>query len=230
MRTSESEAISDLLLAARVALADVRWALLERKYRPDQARAPAGSSDGGRWVDEHGGGAPGLTTPSDQNAPVLEEIAQRTAGVPTIDLRAEEASGSSHAIAKHVAQSNAQLRAAIIAQDPPWPVSSVFVSGDPQGSFDSIGSANTFANAALQQQSAMVQDVIAGKYGDINVLVEARLGVVTGREAYRLPGDDQETVRFRSTFGVGVVIRRAPNGRGFAVRTAFPQNDKPDRM
>lgn len=29
---------------------------LERKYRPDQARVPAGSREGGQWTDEGGGG------------------------------------------------------------------------------------------------------------------------------------------------------------------------------
>ena len=28
----------------------------EQKYRPDQARVPAGSREGGQWVDEGGGG------------------------------------------------------------------------------------------------------------------------------------------------------------------------------
>ena len=30
----------------------------EQKYRPDQARVPSGSRDGGQWVDEGGGGEP----------------------------------------------------------------------------------------------------------------------------------------------------------------------------
>ncbi|MDO9414039.1 MAG: hypothetical protein Q7T81_15830 [Pseudolabrys sp.] len=32
------------------------FALYERKYRADQARAPGGSREGGRWVDEGGNG------------------------------------------------------------------------------------------------------------------------------------------------------------------------------
>lgn len=28
---------------------------IERKYRPDQARVPAGNPDGGQWTDEGGG-------------------------------------------------------------------------------------------------------------------------------------------------------------------------------
>ena len=30
---------------------------IERKYRSDQARVPAGSREGGQWTDEGGGGA-----------------------------------------------------------------------------------------------------------------------------------------------------------------------------
>jgi HK97 family phage portal protein len=33
--------------------------IVVRKYRPDQSRAPAGTSDGGEWVDEGGGGGGG---------------------------------------------------------------------------------------------------------------------------------------------------------------------------
>ena len=32
------------------------FALYEHKYRPDQARVPPGSRDGGQWTDEEGGG------------------------------------------------------------------------------------------------------------------------------------------------------------------------------
>jgi len=36
---------------------DVERSSVGRKYRSDQARAPAGTSDGGQWVDEGGGGS-----------------------------------------------------------------------------------------------------------------------------------------------------------------------------
>jgi hypothetical protein len=35
------------------------YASIERKYRPDQARVPAGSREGGQWTDEGGGGTRG---------------------------------------------------------------------------------------------------------------------------------------------------------------------------
>ncbi|WBT36682.1 MULTISPECIES: hypothetical protein [Hyphomicrobium] len=38
---------------------EVEQSSVLRKYRPDQARAPAGTSDGGEWVDEGGGGGSG---------------------------------------------------------------------------------------------------------------------------------------------------------------------------
>ena len=34
---------------------DHPFALYENKYRPDQARVPAGSRDGGQWTDGEGG-------------------------------------------------------------------------------------------------------------------------------------------------------------------------------
>ena len=39
--------------------ADHPFALYENKYRPDQARVPAGSRDGGQWTDEEGSGGDG---------------------------------------------------------------------------------------------------------------------------------------------------------------------------
>ena len=49
--------------ALRFQLALLRFNLIERKYRPDQPRIPAGSADGGRWTDgdsSDGDGAPEL--------------------------------------------------------------------------------------------------------------------------------------------------------------------------
>ena len=70
-----------------------------QKYRPDQARAPAGTSDGGQWVDEGGGsgsrlgtsvasgaGAPprnqsrGARTQVANRAKLLQELARRLLG------------------------------------------------------------------------------------------------------------------------------------------------------
>ncbi len=67
-----------------------------RKYRPDQARAPRGTSDGGQWVDEGGGsgsrlgtsiasrvGAPAQRKPTEgrvrvaNRAKILQELARR---------------------------------------------------------------------------------------------------------------------------------------------------------
>jgi hypothetical protein len=49
----------------------------ERKYRPDQARVPAGSREGGQWMDEGGGGGqegPQAPTTSDQPARLAGDI------------------------------------------------------------------------------------------------------------------------------------------------------------
>ncbi len=51
---------------------DVERSSVGRKYRSDQARAPAGTSDGGQWVDEGGGSGGGASnstrTLSDANS------------------------------------------------------------------------------------------------------------------------------------------------------------------
>jgi len=39
-----------------------RSSVVRVKYRPDQARAPAGTSDGGQWVDEGGGSGGGASS------------------------------------------------------------------------------------------------------------------------------------------------------------------------
>jgi hypothetical protein len=70
--------------------------VVSQKYRPDQARAPAGTSDGGEWVDEGGGsgsrlgtsvasgvGAPRKKEPTEprtqvaNRAKLLQELARR---------------------------------------------------------------------------------------------------------------------------------------------------------
>ena len=50
------------------------FALYERKYRPDQARVPAGSREGGQWTDEEGGG--GNTEAEPAQSSDVEEILQ----------------------------------------------------------------------------------------------------------------------------------------------------------
>ena len=40
------------------------YEIYERKYRPDQARVPSGSRDGGQWTDEGGGAGGGSSKPS----------------------------------------------------------------------------------------------------------------------------------------------------------------------
>ncbi|NJL07073.1 MAG: hypothetical protein HC900_01525 [Methylacidiphilales bacterium] len=52
VREAEIEAIRRNLQALKREFADVRFLLHQRKYRPDQARVPAGNPDGGQWTDE----------------------------------------------------------------------------------------------------------------------------------------------------------------------------------
>lgn len=66
----------------------------EQKYRPDQARAPAGNRDGGQWIDEGGGGGGG-------SAPREPKVV--AAGLPTIPRHKPPTSPERTAVAKAVA-------------------------------------------------------------------------------------------------------------------------------
>lgn len=56
MKRSTASSAWALLAAIRFATLEIKLGLLagavERRYRPDQPRAPAGTPDGGRWVDD----------------------------------------------------------------------------------------------------------------------------------------------------------------------------------
>lgn len=68
------------------------FGLYEQKYRSDQARVPAGSRDGGQWVDEGGGGS----APRERPKVVV-------AGLPTIPRQKPPTSPERTAVAKAVA-------------------------------------------------------------------------------------------------------------------------------
>lgn len=80
--------------------------IYERKYRPDQARVPAGSREGGQWTGEGGdggGGADSGGAGSSAEAPPKKRPQLVLAGLPIIPRRKPPTSPERTAIAKAVA-------------------------------------------------------------------------------------------------------------------------------
>jgi hypothetical protein len=138
-----------------------------------------------------------------------------------INLVEEEApNGIGHAIAKHVAKSEAELT----AQFPADSYYGWFVNlpRKREGSFDSIENANDLVNQTLRTRSDQVDLVASGQVD--SAYIKYRFGFVTGYEVYRLDPDSNK-FETRKTYGVGIVIWHDPRSpRGFRVRTAFPLN------
>jgi hypothetical protein len=94
-----------------------------RKYRPDQARAPAGTSDGGEWVDEGGGGGSrvGTSVASGVGAPARDgrskeefvRVAQ-AGGNYGIDVTEEDREYGGHTFERHIGKSDEYLKARIV--------------------------------------------------------------------------------------------------------------------
>ena len=98
--------------ALRFQLALLRFDLIERKYRRDQPRVPAGSAGGGRWTDDDGGlgDAPQLddaVVHSLREPNQFEQIATRRPL--KVDLAAGEKTGGHTFKHLHVGISNADL-------------------------------------------------------------------------------------------------------------------------
>src|SRR5262245_15328349 len=82
---------------------------LERCYRPDQPRVPAGSRDGGQWTV----GVGGSTDVADDDDDAVRLAEDDGEDRYRVDLRQEEgtAGGIGHAIRRHVGRSDADLLA-----------------------------------------------------------------------------------------------------------------------
>lgn len=215
MQFDEIEDLRATFARLRRDLADLRWALLERKYRPDQPRVPAGSSNGGRWAD--GVGLGGLQ--SGDNPPVLEDAAQRIPGPYRIDLRREENEGG-HAIERHVAISNSVLIDRLKVEKLDTPVESIYFLRE--DSFNDMAAANAYTNDVLNGNPAIMASVSSGKIS--SAYLEKRYDTPTGREAYRNRGDQDGVIKLRNTFSVGVQVVHVKNAKGFNVRTSYPRN------
>jgi hypothetical protein len=218
---------------------------LERKYRPDQARVPAGNSDGGQWTDEGGGsssqggrgGASGSqgeptagdgrsdprvlsdATPDNYYEPGTRLVQNDPEQKYGVNLNEEEKRGG-HTIRDHVGKSDDELMSVMQSDRSDGGV--VGYVRRRQGAFESVEKANDLVNRTLEANKSVVDRVARGE--NKRDFITSRFGYVTGREAYR-PAPDASPY-LRNTYSVGVGIERdARASRGYRVYTAYPRND-----
>jgi Bacterial CdiA-CT RNAse A domain len=175
--------------------------------------------DTGTLTDETRGAPPNSPAHDDSAGIQVAQVSDwRNRPVNLVDEEAPN--GIGHAIAKHVAKSEAEL----IAQFPAdsyhgWIVD---LPRKREGSFDSIENANDLVNQTLRANSDKVDLVASGKFD--SDFIEYRFGFVTGYEVYR-PDPNRDVFETRKTYGVGVYIwHDAHSPRGFRIRTAYPMN------
>lgn len=215
---------------------------IERKYRPDQARVPAGNPDGGQWTDEGGGSSPqssggrtsgspgepaagsGRSDPrvlSDATPDNYYELGTRLAqNEPRqrdlIRLEDEEARGG-HTIEFHVNRSEEALKAQVLAIFDTNPNA----KDSRSGSFPSLAAANKLVNSTLAQNQFTVDLVATGVLERKTIISE--FGSVTGIEAVAANARSQPYIR--ETYNVGVVIvHDRYSSKGYQILTAFPTN------
>ena len=138
-----------------------------------------------------------------------------------IDLEKEErgtpTSRRGHAIERHVGKSNEQIIARIFEEK--W-FNGIRFEYPIIGTFQGLFEANLYVNEALRRQSALVEAVIRGDFGNQPIWVIQEIGLPTGREGMYENG----RVTFHTTRAVKVSIQRAKNKNGFRVITAYPSN------
>ena len=175
--------------------------------------------DTGTLTDETKG-APANSSAHDDSAEVHVAQVNDWRNLPVNLVEEEAPNGVGHAITRHVAKAETELKAE-------FPEDSYYgwtqdVIPKREGSFDSIENANDLVNRTLRENGDKVDLVVSGKLDF--AFVETRFGFVTGYEVYRPDPYDNEFVT-RKTYGVGVFIWRDPHSsRGFRVRTAYPMN------
>ena len=203
----------------------------ERRYSPNQPRAPAGSAEGGQWTSGGGGGgvagSVSLLSDAEQVALNIDPnvasdvglggIFQSVAEVLVNLLDEEGGNHKGHTIRDHVGKSDAQLKNA--TRDTVKKLLGVWVWKDEIGSFSSLTAADKLVNATLSLNQQLVRDIIDGLIG--GGVAEAWFSTPTGYQSY-LPKYDA-AIEIRTTYGVRVVIvgdKNAP--RGFRIKTAYP--------
>jgi hypothetical protein len=206
------------LAALNVELKLCRLIYLLRKYSPGQPRLPAGSPDGGQWTSGGGGGG-GADNSAEADGDAQIELVQGDSlqGYP-VDLREDQARGG-HTIERHVGKSESFLKTEVREMAERMVETDQDPRGVRLGSFTSLQSATRLVNSTLAQNRDVVDEVISGQRGGVEV--DAVFDSPTGYEAY-LP-TPQSIPYMRDTHGVHVVIARDPGfSRGYRVLTAYP--------
>ena len=200
-------------------LREVWWP--EEKYRPDQPRVPAGSSDGGQWTLDGAGGGIGndVLAGGDGN----DLLAPSQALKPyTVNLVEEDARGG-HAFRDHVAKTDGELISTV--KQKVLRGGNVDIYFASQSSYLSLESANDFTNRILQENQTTVDAVSKGVLPD--AWLDKRFGYPTGKEAFRDSASTEPYVR--TTYGAGVyIVHDRPPGRGYRVHTSYPYNERPE--
>ncbi len=234
MDALEARRLKSDIAAARFQLALIRMNLWERKYRSDQPRVPAGSSEGGQWTDDAGGfgGLPpgdeayqlddGVYRPEGDDRPQLEPVSAPRP--PRVNLDEEEKQGGHAAKHGHIGTPNAALMRMLSEERLDMPAVSVLAPA--HGAFNDLATANAYTNDVLQASPAQVEAVARGEVRSAELI--RRYATPTGREAYRATKGMNGAILIRPTFSVFVKIKHTGTGKGFVVTTAYPRNKDSD--
>ncbi len=208
----------------------------ERRYSPNQPRAPAGSAEGGQWTSGGGGGggvagSVSLLSDVEQVALNIDPNVVSDAGLGgliqsvgdfIVNLLDEEGGvHKGHAIQDHVGRTDEWLRDRI--RNSYDDRLGFLIQRDTRaGTFPSVEAANKLVNSILSRNLQIVTEVAAGRIG--RAALRAMFGSPTGREAYTVDSWKRNApIFFRVTYGAAVVIihdKRKP--KGYSVLTAFP--------
>ncbi|RCW79559.1 HK97 family phage prohead protease [Phyllobacterium bourgognense] len=144
----------------------------------------------------------------------------------SVDLDEEEVPiGIGHTKSRHIAQSDESLKARMRGDYSrrETPRYTVTKWSEAYGSFENQAKANDMVNKVLENNQAIVDAVASGERNEATL--NMRFEHPTGREVYQATGDSRPYVR--TTFNVFVYIRHDNRiGRGYRVRTAYPNNRK----
>ena len=224
------------------------------KYSPTQPRVPAGNPRGGQWSsgnedgggfggfgsgggaqdggssDDSGGGVDNTNISSGTDSENLSDSIVKIAADDSerrysVNLQEEEARGG-HTLRDHVGKTDSYLIGLMNADYERTTSGNVEITRfrDAEGSFATPEQANDYVNQLLKLERDKVDQVADGTKGRLTL--EARIGSVTGKEAFRPNGDSDPYIR--DTYGVrAVIINDSRSPRGYTVRTAFPVNERP---
>jgi len=92
------------------------------------------------------------------------------------------------------------------------------------GSFSSLAAAERLTNANLSRNADMVNAVATGREQD--AFITSTFSSITDLEAYQLTRRASSPIRLWTTYGVGTVIRHAPDmPNGFVIITSYPRDE-----